>query len=364
MRHKGGRGPVVRVAGFNNTVVQSVGTPPWIGGLLAVPPDLTGSRARTLGRADSTLEFELPLELKARVRETSRQALRWFERVINPDHGFPSDDSGTPSCGWATSGVAWAACAAMSPQPRWAASTLQWVMSSTNQDGGVPLALKGTESVLDATAMAVLAMAVDGAEGHQKEIASLARFLSHSQSEGGAWSWIPRNHADSTISTAFAVLALARIVAASEDEADVDRVRQGLAFMASIQNDDGGLPLAPGGPSTAASTGIGLFVFAALDLPGRESLREFLIAEFHRSGWSDVVERPHGHTVIRAGLPYALCGLLADGHREAGTVVVGGLQRLLDEAPGGVRALPGAPGTRTWPTRDLVLALNLANANR
>lgn len=360
-RRKGaghGEAARLRVTGMKNTVVQIVGAPAWLGNGLAPASDPHGARARTLG-FDPQSDIAISTEMVGRSRRASQLALAWLQSVINVDHGFPSDDAGSPSCAWATAGIAWVGAGATTPPPNWCGHTLQWLWANANNDDGIPLTVKGTDSIVDATAMAAMALMSVGAERCTSQLRVRAGYLRNAQARDGSWSWTPRAHTGSTISSSFAVLALARALRHEPVAADWPVVERGLQWLRHQQNVDGGLPLVSGGPSTAASSGIVLLLFSALGLSDRAPLREYLLSTIVGSSWPDSIERPHGHTVIRAGLPYALAGLAADGHVESSPAVEAGLSQLLDEAPSGYRSLAGAPGTRTWPTRDLLLALSL-----
>jgi hypothetical protein len=349
-------GPTVKVKGSGNTVIQ-----------IADPFHLTiskqtgganGSRARTLG-IDPPSSLTLPDDVLARTRSQQSAVLRWLGRVINADHGFPSDDAGSPSCAWVTAGLVWTALGAANPPPSWCDSSLQWLAANVNPDWGLPVDLRGSDSIIDASAMLVLAMSAAHDAKYERQIDLSARYLVNAQHTDGWWPWLPLNPVPSVVSTCFALLALFRAISLAPEDATVRALTTGLHWLLGNQNPDGGVALSPGLRSAPAPTGMALLASSVLGVPGREGLRTYLCESHGISGWPDDIERPHRHTVIRGGLPYAIAGLLADGDTEAQSVVIKGLKLLLDEVVDGRRALRQAEGTRTWPTRDFLLAANL-----
>ena len=343
------------ILGSNNQVSQGETTPPH-----------RASRAvgtcSPIGR-----KIANPISLEKDLTDSaillSKTIPRWFENVQNYDGGIPSDAQGSPNCGWVTAGAIWATASVSQTSPEWLDRALAWLLANTNPDGGIPIYSRGSDSLTDATAHALLALQLLG--GHYDASAALSQSLVATQKHDGPWSWRATDATPSTCSTVFAVLALA--VRSTVDATLDAKGEKAAQWLRSIQHPDGSVPLTTGAIGTPASTGLALIVYKLLGADqARAAARDHLLQTRAKRAWPIVIERPSGHTILRNSNAYALLGLLYDADEPSRPRICSSLRRYFESVQAASVGLEAAPGTRTWPTRDLLLvaAMSLANQDR
>lgn len=295
-----------------------------------------------------------------RLRLIATTCLSWISAIQNPDGGLPTDDRDTPSCTWTTAGLLWAvSCYGVDKDARWSRRAATWLLDQLSEDGGLPTVQKGDPTTTDATAQALLAAVnyVDqDADGHLRR---LARWLVLSQERDGPWSWLKWAGDSRVASTAFAVLALQAYLRNCPDEAGdaAQAIADALGWLRAVQNADGGWGDVAGTPSRASSTGLAIFSLSGWG--GTEDSRMAggdYLADTYADGWPNGLERPSSHTIVRLGVPYAILGLTSTpsaSHFDQGVSAIPALLRMYVD---GSFVLAGT-NTRSWPTRDGLLAL-------
>jgi TIR domain/Prenyltransferase and squalene oxidase repeat len=295
---------------------------------------------------------------------------RWAEDVQNADGGLPSDAAGSLSCTWATAGLIFAVNQSDgNTSALWRRRALNWVLENRNDDGGAPFVAKGDPSITDATAQTLLATLSFPNPSRRglmnRATPELADWLVSHQQPSGGWAWRAGPSRPLTISTAFALLALG---AATSEEDLAQEVRSsldsGLEWLIGARNTDGGWGREERELSEPAPTGIVTYVLASLGHgPIASESAEYIIGAQDRDGsWASTIDRPAGHSVIRFGTAYALCGLARMRDFADSKSLRRGLASLWSSFRGSHFRYENSI-MATWPTRDGVLALAAVRAS-
>ncbi|EDY47246.1 prenyltransferase/squalene oxidase repeat-containing protein [Streptomyces clavuligerus] len=207
---------------------------------------------------------------------------------------------------------------------------LATLIARQRPDGGFPL-VADMDPVL--TGLAGTALAESGADPAAQ--ARLGDWLAARQHPSGAWNYTAETSQTDIETTSFVLEALASIDPARHRGA----LRSGCAYLAGMQNTDGGLPLyARGNPSEAATTGEAVTAWARTDADRyaariEDAVRFLIDGQCPDGTWGLEWSASEGNVILRA--VYALlratdAGVLPDGlaHR-AGKAVDMAVTRLL-----------------------------------
>lgn len=295
-----------------------------------------------------------------------RNVIGWFEKIQNPDGGLPTDDEGSPSGTWATSGVLWAAwTAGVTFRRRWMRRGLDWVLKQRSEDGGIPICRPGDPDITDGVALTLLclrlAVSDDNVAAYRRALTQSAEWLLTHRVKREGWRWRDDSSEQCSVaSTTFALRALRSARAASRSLVrDIDAVLAEVCdWLMAIRNDDGGWGARAGDPSRAAVTALAALALIEADpaFDAEASTNFVLDAQEKDGGWPDTIERPSLATVTRIGTANCLQMLAAVPWRGHGLALMGGLRALLGtyEYP---RFRYRDTIVLTWPTRDALLAL-------
>jgi hypothetical protein len=297
-----------------------------------------------------------------------RRCTRWAQAVQNADGGMPSDNPGSLSCTWASAGLLWAihASGLEAADTRWLRRGVTWLLDNMNNDGGVPVVMKGDPSIVDATAQTLLAsLPTAVATGNERMIAGckvLVAWLVDHQQRSGGWTWRPGHDAPWTASTAFALLALESAAKARFDfSVDVRScMESAIKWLLMVRNADSGWGQHADSGSHPAITGLVAHCLAICGHPSvpDESVDYLLDSRLPTGEWPDAIDRPLGTTIIRFGTPYAAIGIgscIGDAvDAEIADVVTAILTHYYDG-----HFTFADSSMHTWPTRDCVYALSV-----
>jgi len=292
--------------------------------------------------------------------------VRWLHNVQNPDSGLPSEHEGSRSCTWTTSGLLWAAwCAGTSLAEPNLRRALGWVSSNINNDGGIPIVVKGDHSITDATAQTAIAcslLLIDvSCDKTVQTLRSCLRWLLDKRLTKSGWNWrqSPEPSRARTASTVFALVAVRLASINFPDLADEIAMaeNQAVNWLRETQHRTGGWGSYAGGPLQPAITGLvcgllhpwkDLFDFDA-------AIRFIRETRIESNGWPDTIDRPTNHTVTRIGNAYCSLALLEHSALESWesnlllTYVLSAF-----EYP---RFRYGSSEMFSWPTRDYLITL-------
>lgn len=306
-------------------------------------------------------DIELPEGLIdiPKIKKQAQMAKRWIQSAQNAiDFGLPTDDIGSESCSWASSGLLWSSWVIDGQTPDWWIKCLRWVHSQTNADNGIPIVRRNDSSITDATAFALMCSSVAG-EQFRNTADNLCDWILDMQNMGG-WKWGQQAKNYNFISSGLALLSLKvyyNITGAKASQIG-SAIESGVKFLIDKRNFDSGWGGFPGDNSRPANTGYIMYVLSALGQENQASEAIEYLELVYRNfiGWYNSTDRPASHNVTRLGVPYALMGLSSlrqSNNRD--TLLKSGFDILISGFKNGVYEIPETIA-RSWPTRDFIFA--------
>ncbi len=293
-----------------------------------------------------------------------KSTLSWIKQARNIDGGLPTDDKGSKSCTWSTSGLIWAAWYGGSnfEQP-WIRKALIWVAENINSDGGIPIVTKGDYSTTDATAQTVIAMCLY-LSNHQDEILEnclkgCIDWLIKNRLEDEGWSWRPSDEQSWIASSAYAILSLHYACKLFPNNKSIeDTANETLQWLLSIQNGDGGWGEQEGNFSKIAITGIVTTVlYDIAKIKNEKAMRFILSKQDTQSGsWEEAIDRPNGHTITRFANAYCLNTLVVHDYPLNDIQFIKGFNALL-QSYDTLKFRYKNTSMASWITRDALLTL-------
>lgn len=343
-----------RVVGSNNVVDQRVIVYRYSFDSRVIQFDGGAPRERLIGCPNGR-QPSLSNELFEQVSYMSSIACEWVERVQNPDGGLPDDIPGSKSCAWTTAGLLWAYWVRTGSRPRWWHKSLRWLASQSNTDGGLPIVEKGDWSTTDGTSLALLALTGLDSSWVSELRVQYVEWLLDARLQRGGWPWILTSNEDLVASTAFAAVALASCLAMDSSDGTIGRtLGEVAAWLISSRNPDGGWGSTIGGGSRPANTGLALYALSVLGVePDPRSIA--FMKEKSISGWGNTLERAASHNITRSGSCYGLLGIASCVTDEHSSLLHEGIRQLLSGFDTDSYVLQDSD-TRSWPTRDFILA--------
>jgi prenyltransferase beta subunit len=303
-----------------------------------------------------------------RIDITVRRCIQWAQAVQNENGGLPSDNPGSRSCTWATAGLIWAihATGTHPPDIGWLRRGVTWLLDNKNDDGGIPIVVKGDHSIVDATAQGLLAcLPTAVATGNHRILsgceALLVWLLDHQQTSGG-WSWRPGYEAPWTASTAFALLSLS-LASDIDLRVSVDiqsAIRSAINWLLRSRSGDSGWGQYSGSESHPAITGLVAHCLAVCGYPhvADETLDYLIDKKLPGKAWPNAIDRPLGSTVIRFGTPYAAVGIASSRSDAAQAETQDALAAIMKHYQENHFTFEDS-SMHTWPTRDCLYALSV-----
>lgn len=302
-----------------------------------------------------------------------KDSISYFEKVQNPDGGFPYSDEGSPSGLWTTSGVLWALTSISKfPYINCISSALENILSNQNNNGSLPFIKKGDKACIDATAQFILA-AVNiylNTEDDEilKNIERAAIWLCNN-SKNGSWGTL-ENTIPIVSSTSFSLLALNSINEILNNSQIEETILAGVNWLKNLRNDDFGWGIYKGNKSKAGTTALASIAINECmydELEYKDDIiikaKEFIITnQLPNGSWLDVIERKAGMTIIRLSTPYCLMSLIASGCKIENIEFQKGFNFLLRSFNNGVIVYQDSD-IITWSTRDGLLALSYVQQN-
>lgn len=291
------------------------------------------------------------------IKNKLTMSTRWIKCAQNKDdYGLPTDDVGSESCTWASSGLLWSSWVIDGQTPPWWEKCLRWILFQTNPDNGIPIVKRMDSSITDATAFTLMCTSVAGEE-FQKTADNLCAWILDMQDKGGwKWSILARDY--NFISSGLALLSLKIYyhITGRRPEQIGNALEEGIRFLVNHRNIDGGWGSFPLDSSRPANTGYITYVLSVLNQESQaiESL-PYLKSTFEKTiGWNNSMDRPASHNVTRLGLPYSLLGLSSLAKStERNQLLKDGFEILLARYQNGVYVFPET-SARSWPTRDCI----------
>ena len=298
------------------------------------------------------------------------RSAQWVQDVQNRDGGLPSDNEGSPSCTWTTSGLLWATwTAGVSFETFFMRRALEWVLSQRNDDRGIPVVIKGDPSITDATAQTALACCLALKESSDNRflqgLEECVGWLLYARLVRGGWNWRPSSESEWTASTAYAVLALHLACrSGTRWRSDIDSaLREGVRWLKAVRNRDGGWGAYEGDKSRSAITALVASTLTECDIEfdASAAIKSIVADQAPDGTWPDTVDRPTGHTVTRLGTANCLRALASCGVSVESRATLEGLEaarRAFDRN----RFRYRDTDILSWPTRDYLLALTAIGA--
>jgi len=293
--------------------------------------------------------------------------IQWVADIQNDDGGFPSDHPGLPSGTWVSAGLLWSLLEAGTTfDEGWLRRALDWLISQTNPDGGLPKVAKGDPSVVDATAQFAIDLSYAWKQGYRamhvgRSLAAAAEWLVSNKDPGKGWTWWPRRDSTCWVATSsYALIALARLFPMGYERAR-PAIDEAAEWLMSLRTGDSSWPAFEGGSARAVTTAFALLallelgVFTASDC---KQSSEFIVMRQHSDGsWDNVVDRPLARTVNRVAIPYCLMALVRSGLDLSSPPIQMGTRCLIEHYVDGHFWFLRDTAQFTWPTRDGLLAL-------
>lgn len=293
------------------------------------------------------------------IKQNIKMANRWIQSAQNPnDFGLPTDDVGSESCTWASSGLLWSSWIVSGETPNWWIKCLRWVLSQINADNGIPIVLRNDSSITDATAYTLMCASVAG-DQFQNTASILCDWILDMQLNGG-WKWSEHAKNYNFISSCLALLSIKLYfnITGEKPERIGKAINHGIEFLVRNRNIDSGWGGYPNDISRPANTGYVIYVLSILGqgIMANDSL-EYLRDKYRDIiGWNNSTDRPASHNVTRLGVPYSLIGLSSlKPSIERDELLKLGFDILLGGFKDGVYEIPDSVA-RSWPTRDFMFA--------
>ncbi len=349
------------IKGNGNSVTQIIHIHYGTTGILCDKLDISHSNESPRKRLHITTDNpfrEDVLSLQANITT----ATNWITKVQNDDWGMPANDKGTESCTWATAGLLYSSWIATGLTPPWWKSGLQWILSQCTNEGGAPFGLKERDFVVtDATALTLLCLSESGDKDFISYGDRMANWLINAQRKNGGLPWSLLSPQPNVISTGFAIISLKSYLEKLNEPKDeiLQTINNGLEWLLSIRNPDGGWGSQDKDCSRPANTGFITYVFNTFSCQTLvDKSKMFLLNSYNanQGGWIDSLDRPVPHTVTRLGLPYTILGLSClTRDKNVEQLINEGVKLIIKNFDGEAYCFP-ASNARTWPTRDFILA--------